>query len=165
MDRWIERQTDRQTGRVTERQTGCCCSLWEFNGQGRSHVWKAHVPQGRPLLFFRAVSRTARECEHTSYPTICFPTDVKVGMAGAGGKAATRHFPGQALFWSVSGFAVTKNLRGMGSGLSHTISEVGSIPAPQSNSKVLELPSGSQQGLVLSPAAVCSILLGMTSTV
>lgn len=52
--------------------------------KGEACGWKAHVPQGRPLLFFRAVSRTARECEHMSYPTICFPTDVKVGMAGVG---------------------------------------------------------------------------------
>lgn len=78
--------------------------------KGEACGWKAHVPQGRPLLFFRAVSRTARECEHMSYPTICFPTDVKVGMAGDWGKAATRHFPGQALFWSDPDFAVTKNL-------------------------------------------------------
>lgn len=40
-------------------------------------------PQGRPLLFFRAVSRIARKYEHMSYPTICLLTDVKVGM-GAG---------------------------------------------------------------------------------
>lgn len=37
-----------------------------------------------------------------SYLTICLPTDDV--------KAATRHLPGQALFWLVSGFAVTKNL-------------------------------------------------------